>query len=398
MRLTETARLDALYRREVLDSEPESSFDELTKIAALACHTPIALVSLVDRDRQWFKARVGIDACETPRSWSFCSIAIETPGKMLVVENALEDERFRENPMVTGPPGIRAYAGAPVFSEEDHALGTLCVIDTAPRVFTANELTLLASLAKQVERNLVLRDVARQLHESRADITLRYMSLADFSQIVSHDLREPIRSIGLVTDWLADSLQQEDGAASLQHLDALRQRAARLERMVRDLAEYCAQGREMEPEDVDLRSAVVACVAERSDAAQIRLKLGLLPALHTLRTALEVIIRNVVSNAVRHSDQAVTVLTVGSRIDAIGLHVDFSDDGPGIPESQREAVFRPFASLQSLEAQRGTGMGLTIARRAATVLGGSLQVLAQGGRGATLRLTLPLESVVGPPT
>ena len=153
----EQRRLQTLHSYAVLDTPPEAGFDELTQLAAQWLNVPIVLVSLVDAQRQWFKSRVGLEAAETPRSMSFCSAAIERPQDMMIVPDALLDARFRDNPLVTGEPGIRFYAGAPLRMPDGEALGTLCVIDRAPREFSLRERETLALLARQVVAQLELR-------------------------------------------------------------------------------------------------------------------------------------------------------------------------------------------------------------------------------------------------
>lgn len=153
----EVARLEALHHYAILDTDPESAFDDLTRLAAHICHTPIALVSLIDDCRQWFKAKVGLEAQSTSRDIAFCSYAIRQPAQVLVVPDTLLDQRFAANPLVTSHPHIRFYAGAPLMTPEGHAIGTLCVIDLVPRQLTSEQVAALQALSRQVITQLELR-------------------------------------------------------------------------------------------------------------------------------------------------------------------------------------------------------------------------------------------------
>ncbi|SDN89135.1 PAS fold-containing protein [Halomonas shengliensis] len=164
----EAARLEALASLAVLDTPATPAFEQLVDLACDLFETPMALVSLVDRERQWFKARRGIEVCETPRDISFCAHAV-ADGKPLVVADASRDPRFRDNPLVTGAPDIRFYAGYPLRPLGEHVVGTLCLLDTAPRDFSPRELRLLGKLAAQAEvllrKQRLLHDQASQRHE-----------------------------------------------------------------------------------------------------------------------------------------------------------------------------------------------------------------------------------------
>lgn len=155
--LGEHARIAALQALNVMDSPEERAYDDITRLAATVCGTPIALVSLVDGSRQWFKSRVGLQAKETPREQAFCAHAIRTPDRAMVVNDAQADPRFADNALVTGDPNIRFYAGAPLVTSSGHALGTLCVIDTVPRDITPEQLQELSFLASQVIATLEAR-------------------------------------------------------------------------------------------------------------------------------------------------------------------------------------------------------------------------------------------------
>jgi diguanylate cyclase (GGDEF)-like protein len=160
------ARLQALRIYNILDTAPERAYDDLAHLASMICRTPVALVSLVDRDRLWFKARVGLDATEISNDQSFCAYAISQPDRLFVVPNAAQDPRFCANPLVVSEPFVRFYAGAPLATQQHDLLGTLCVIDTVPRELDAEQLEALAILSRQVVTQLELRRKVTELEES----------------------------------------------------------------------------------------------------------------------------------------------------------------------------------------------------------------------------------------
>jgi GAF domain-containing protein len=181
MPTNEVARVAALQRYAILDSEPEQGFDDLTLLASYICQTPIALISLVDENRQWFKSRVGLSISETSREIAFCSRAI-LQSDIFIVPDTLQDERFRNNPLVVSEPNIRFYAGAPLITEEGYALGTLCVVDRTPREVSPDQKEALKALSRLVlaqlefRRNLVLlkealNDRTKEEHERQKELT-----------------------------------------------------------------------------------------------------------------------------------------------------------------------------------------------------------------------------------
>ena len=176
----EAARVSALQKYAILDTEPEQAFDDLTLLASYVCKTSMALISLIDEDRQWFKSKVGISATETSRDIAFCSTAIQQPD-VFVVPDALQDERFRTNPLVISEPNIRFYAGVPLINEDGYALGTLCVIDRTPRNLAPEQEAALKALSRLVlmqmefRRNLILlkealSDRTREEHEREREL------------------------------------------------------------------------------------------------------------------------------------------------------------------------------------------------------------------------------------
>ena len=164
----EKKRLKVLWQYEVLDTVPEEVFDDLTELAARICEAPIALISLVDEKRQWFKSKVGTTVNETSRDISFCAHAIRQSG-LFIVPDATQDERFANNPLVRSDPKIRFYAGAPLTTPDGYALGTLCVIDKVPRELRPDQKQALVILARHVVSQLELRRRSRELIDARKE-------------------------------------------------------------------------------------------------------------------------------------------------------------------------------------------------------------------------------------
>ena len=167
----EVDRLAALRRYQILDTDPEKSFDDLTTLASFICQTPIALISLVDKERQWFKSRIGVEAIETSRDLAFCAHAILKP-ETLIVPDTYRDLRFVDNPLVLETPHIRFYAGAPLYTSDGFALGTLCVLDRTPRSLSKEQQLALEALARQASALIESRRTLMQLNEALSTIKL----------------------------------------------------------------------------------------------------------------------------------------------------------------------------------------------------------------------------------
>ncbi len=233
----ESDRIAELRSLAILDTDPGPSWQRVVSLASRLCRMPIALVSLVDERRQWFKARVGLDATETHRDYAFCAHAIHAK-EILEVRDASHDERFHDNPLVAGPPYIRFYAGLPVRGPQGHNLGTVCVIDRRPRRLTAGQRDSLTMLGNLVEELLAVRSAALTLADVIEDVdeTIAHNQEAQDQWLTSrrqaivntfaHELSTPLTPLILQMQSLAESLQ--DRPEDLERLDMVQRNIDRL--------------------------------------------------------------------------------------------------------------------------------------------------------------------------
>ncbi|GAB3314508.1 hypothetical protein GCM10027299_02700 [Larkinella ripae] len=213
----EAARLQALADYNLLDSLPEPVFEDIIRLASEICRTPISLISLVDQNRQWFKAKQGLKGDETAREESFCAHAILNPEEVFIVTDARQDERFHDNPLTTGDPHVVFYAGVPLVNPNGYPLGSLCVIDKRPRTLTENQIASLKALAKWVAGEFELRKVREELEKSRQSL--------QFARQEKIKSRYAAQAILQASETLVANSPRTD---QVEALDAIRQAALKL--------------------------------------------------------------------------------------------------------------------------------------------------------------------------
>ena len=200
----EAKRLENLKSYHILDTLPEEEYDAITKIASVICNTPIALISIIDESRQWFKSKHGLNATETPREFSFCAHSILQPDELFIINDARKDKRFFDSSLITSDLNVVFYAGAPLNSSEGYSLGTLCVIDNEPKKLNNTQKESLSLLAKQVVTLLELRKKNRELAESNKQNLKLNEQLNDFAYRLTHDLKSPINGVNFLLDVLKE--------------------------------------------------------------------------------------------------------------------------------------------------------------------------------------------------
>lgn len=391
-------RLEELYRYELLDSPPEQAFEDLTALVAHILDVPISLVSLVDRDRQWFKSRRGLSAEQTPRDVSFCGHAVASKD-VLVVPNALEDERFADNPLVTGEPRVIFYVGVPLITAGQYALGTLCAIDNRPREVSPEQLELLSALARQAMNQIELR-----LQIKERDAVLRRREEVErqkdaFISLVNHELRTPLTSIqgslklmnagmaGELSERAAELVAVADRNAGrlmelisdLLDLDRIRLGEMSLSLETSDVAMLIEQCLQNNRPFADEEGVVLASEAEIAECSIVVDPARILQVLD-----------NLVSNAIKYSPVGDTVtVSVTATSERVRLRV--RDVGPGVPAEFRPRLFQRFAqsSIPPRSKRPGSGLGLAIAKAILLLHEGSLSYEPNQPTGACFTVDLP---------
>ena len=383
----ESARLAELKDYDILDSVSEETYDAITYLASQICGVPIAMISIIDSDRQWFKSRVGFELAETHRDLSFCSHAILDSGNLTIVPDATVDERFSDNPVVAGFPGIRFYAGAPLVTESGNALGTLCVIDREPRTLTADQERSLEALSTQVMALLELRRSVQMLEEKQRQVEEATRQRDSFMATVSHEIRTPLTAVVGYIEMLREGVPEEMRA---ELIDTVASQASDVEHLLEDFliaARAEADSLQVATVNVQLAAQVAQVVEGLALAGRAGLVIETEPCAALGDPArVRQIIRNLVTNAIRYGGPNITIRTESH---SGSCHLSVVDDGDGIPPVERDMVFEPFGQSQGARpVADSVGLGLSISRMLAEKMGGSLTYRYEVGH-SIFDLSLP---------
>lgn len=401
----ESSRLADLVSYGILDSAPEQSYDDLTQLAAAICRTPISLITLLDDRRQWFKSRLGLDVPETPREQAFCAHAIRERTPM-IVPDALRDSRFVDNPLVTGSPGIRFYAGAPICSSNGFNLGTICVIDVRPRHLDPSQIAALQVLSAQVSRLLDLRRMVRDLevrsHElelARAAADRASAAKSSFMAMVSHEIRTPMNGILGTAELLNDTLLSPEQREYVQILRTSSRGLLAILNDVLDISKMESGQLSIEAIRCDLldlvgliRSAYQPAATEKAIRFDVQLAPGTPRFITSDLVRLRQVLANLVGNALKFTPIHGSVWAhVGATDDGL-LEIVVEDTGVGIPAAMLSEVFKPFVQADSSTTRRfgGTGLGLAICQRIVGLMQGTISVTSKPGLGTRFTVQLPL--------
>lgn len=388
----ERDRLRALHALRILDTPAEERFDRITRTAARVIGVPVAMVNFVDAERQWTKSCFGADLKEVPRDQSLCSHGLDHPS-LLVVEDASRDPRFRDNPLVVGPPHIRFYAGVVVRSADGRPLGRLCVTDREPRRATDAELEALADLAPWVEVELHGGAAPGAPQDALALMQERFLGVA------AHELRTPLTLILGYSEELLDPIGDPLDAYQQEAAEAIARGALRLQELVDDLLfvlELDAGRILLAPEPVALEAVARSVRDDLLDDAlsrgvRIDVEAGGAGTASADAGRLARALGALVRNAITWSPPG-GVVRIGAHAGSDGeLRLTVSDSGPGLPDDEHEALGLRFRRMRGTDPREGPGLGLAICRGLVELHGGRLEAGTSDDGGAALSIILPDE-------
>ena len=389
----EAERLAAIHRYDILDSPPDGAFDRITSLAARLLRAPIAIVSVVDADRIWFKSHHGIDTDEIGRDAGLCASAILHEGPW-VINDAPHDPRALANPLVAGEFGLKFYAGVPLRTADGYGMGTLCVLDFEPRQLDDDEVGALEDLAGMVMSELELRLASRHAISAARE---REEFKDAFVAMVSHELRAPATVIFAATQMLASDQSLMEHVRAHDLVPDIQAESGRLLRLLDDLLVLARleQGNLVSEREPVLLQRVLPRVVEqerrRRPDRDIRLHVtDDLSAVHGDPLYIEQVVSNLLSNALKYSpsDQPVDVATIERGTE---IEIRVRDRGLGMSSQDQQRAFDlMYRAGAAKDMAPGAGVGLYVCRRLLDAMGGTISVAAAPESGSVFTVTLPV--------
>lgn len=380
----EAQRIAELLKYRILDTESEQIFDELTALAAEICGTPISLISILDNKRQWFKSHHGLDAQETPREYAFCEHAI-LEDDVFVVEDSHKDSRFADNPLVTGDPHVRFYAGTQLNVASGHNLGTLCVIDHEPRELSESQQKALQIIGRQIISQLELR---KHLH----DLQNRSDELEQFAYTLGHDLKSPAIAVNMLSQMLEEDLTKNARDKIQDDIQHIQVNCRYMMNLIDGVIKYI----KLDDSDIEFETVhIKAMIDELSQVVNSDKNVKIIyhteiPEFKTQKLLLQQVFSNLLSNAVKHNDKSQCEISISCKMHPNQIEFLVSDNGPGISDSEKENVFRLFYTSNRNKNTNCTGVGLALVKKIVTSHGGQIDVVSKPNQGASFKFTWPI--------
>jgi signal transduction histidine kinase len=387
----ERERLEAVKSYKLLDTLPEKDYDNITSLIAAICETPISLVTLLDKDRNFLKSHLGIPFNESPRDISFCGHAILENKDIFVIEDAREDDRFKDNPLVKEHNAI-FYAGVPLVNEDNYPLGTLCVYDTRPRKLNDHQVKAMIKLGSQVVNLFELYKKNNALTEAQEQLEERNKQLKDFAGVVSHDLKSPLANITSLIFLLKEEYGSVFNEEGNQYITYIKESSEALRNYIDGMLTYYKSDTvfQQSKEEVklhDIYSQIDTIMFV--DTAEFKYE-KLDASIFTNKTAIIQIFMNLIGNALKYNHSEVPYVETTFSEDAAFYYFAVKDNGIGIEKERQETIFQLFnrGSDKDRNGDTGSGIGLAVVKRLICKLGGEIILKSAVGKGSVFSFTI----------
>ena len=389
----ESERLAALHAYSILDTLPEKDLDEIAKMASIICDTPISLITLIDKDRNWYKAKLGMEGDEAPRELSFCTHAILDPDQMLTVSDSRLDERFHDNPYVTGDPHVVFYSGIPLVDNDGFALGTLCVIDHKPKKLDRVQKIALKALANQIIRIFDLRRINLALEQSQKELLETNKELEIFAVHAAHDMKSPLNQIHQVVDILMEDHHSKLDDEAKDYMQYLKRASIRLGHFIDGMLKHSRTSTHIDKHKEDIN--FTEFVTNLRSLIDFREEIDFTfpqdnKIIHVNNSALEQVLLNLIANAIKYNDKEKIRIEISYSEDDNQYYFYVKDNGPGIPDKYKEKIFVLFQVLNNADrfGEQSTGIGLATVKKLVESLGGTISVESELGQGSTFKFSI----------
>lgn len=362
--IDQQAHRAALKGHHIRKAVPEKEYDDIVKLATIICSTPIALINIMDAKRPSFKAKVGMDAIDTPRELVFCPHAMNTPTMPLIVEDTLQDARFSNDSFVQ-QANIRFYAGYPLTTQSGQVLGTLCTMDNQPRALSPSQKEALKALADSTVQILEYKQVQQQLLNLMNQLTRANTKLDCFAYAASHDMQEPIRTISNFSQIIAQDYEDKLDDDGREYLRLVGESAKRMRSMISDLLEYAKTDNEsnnfIEVNSHEELNHVLKNIKPWIDATQAVVTMDPLPNFYGDPVQFVNLLQNLISNGLKFQPRGnIPRIHISTQPNQHAWCFTVQDNGIGIDPAYTQQIFEPFKRLHHWEAYPGTGLGLAL--------------------------------------
>ena len=391
----EVQRLQALHDYNILDTFTEKEYDFITKMASQICNCPVSLITLLDEKRQFVKSNFGFPLEDMPRELSFCNYTILDATKVNMVSDMRLDERYSQNPLVTGVPNAVFYAGAPLVTPQGFVLGSICVLDAAPNTLTEEQQDNLKQLAVQTITTMELRKKNRDLEHTQKNLEVVNNNLKDFARSVSHDMRTPLGNIAMLSKMIKDDDESNLNEENNNNIDLIENCATQLISFVDKMLAKSEKniGEIYIKKDMDTKEIlekIISLIAVPSDF-KIEYK-GNFPSINIDEIAFQQVFQNLITNAIKYNNKTNGHILIEYKNDNHQHFFSITDNGNGINEKDFDKIFSDNITLNITDrfGNKGTGIGLAKVKSIVASLNGCIDLFSKISVGSTFTVSLPI--------